>query len=186
LLQRYTKPDDLVVDPMCGSGTTIDVCKEENRKVLGFDIVPYRVVIKQADARNLPLDNEVADFVFVDSPYSDNIKYNNHPDNIGNISCENPLFFEELEKVAKEMHRILKAWKYIAWLIGDQAKKKKFVPVGFKLYSILEKYFKPVDTICVTRHSQTSNTPIWHQRARKYNFYLRGFKYLIIMQKVNT
>jgi len=61
---------------MCGSGTTIDVCKEENRKVLGFDIVPYRVDIKQADARKLPLDNEIADFVFVDSPYSDNIKYN--------------------------------------------------------------------------------------------------------------
>ena len=31
LVQRYTKPGDLVVDPMCGSGTTIDVCKEEGR-----------------------------------------------------------------------------------------------------------------------------------------------------------
>lgn len=71
-------------------------------------------------------------------------------------------------------------------LIGDQAKKKKLVPVGFKLYYILEKYFKPVDIVCVTRHSQTSNTPLWHQRARKYNFYLRGFKYLIIMQKATS
>ncbi|MBW2333471.1 MAG: class I SAM-dependent methyltransferase [Deltaproteobacteria bacterium] len=173
LIQRYTKEGDLVVDPMCGSGTTIttiDVCKEENRKVLGFDIVPYRADIKQADARKLPLDNEVADFVFIDSPYSDNIKYNDHPDNIGNISCENPLFFEKLEEVVNESYRILKPEKYISWLIGDQAKKKKFVPVGFKMYSILEKYFKPVD--------------IMHERARRYNFYLRGFKYLIIMQKV--
>jgi len=31
-----------------------------------------------------------------------------HPDNIGNISCENPRFFEELDKVTKEAHRILK------------------------------------------------------------------------------
>ena len=30
LLQRYTKEGDLVVDPMCGSGTTIDVAKELN------------------------------------------------------------------------------------------------------------------------------------------------------------
>jgi len=52
------------------------------------------------------------------------------------------------------------------------------------MYSILEKYFKPVDIVCVARHNQTSNTPIWHQRAKKYNFYLRGFKYLIIMQKI--
>ena len=51
LLQRYSKEGDLVVDPMCGSGTTVDVCKEENRKVIGFDIVPYRADIKQADAR---------------------------------------------------------------------------------------------------------------------------------------
>ena len=114
----------------------------------------------------------------------DNIKYNDHPDNIGNISCENPLFFEKLEGVVNESYRILKPEKYISWLIGDQAKKKKFVPVGFKMYSILEKYFKPVDIICVTRHNQTSNTSIWHERARRYNFYLRGFKYLIIMQKV--
>ena len=32
LITRYTQPDDLVVDPMAGSGTTIDVCKEEGRK----------------------------------------------------------------------------------------------------------------------------------------------------------
>jgi len=185
LIQRYTKENDLVVDPMCGSGTAIDVCKEENRKVLGFDIVPYRVDIKQADARKLPLNDKTVDFVFVDSPYSDNIKYNDHPDNIGKISCENPIFFEEMEKVAKEAYRILKAGKYIAWLIGDQAKKKKFVPVGCKLYFILEKYFKPVDLVCVTRHNQSSNTSIWHERAKRYNFYLRGFKYLIIMQKSN-
>ncbi|MCL4459745.1 MAG: DNA methylase [Chloroflexi bacterium] len=185
LIQRYTKEGDLVIDLMCGSGTTIDVCEEENRRCIGFDIVPYRNDIKQADARNLFLDNEIADFVFIDSPYSDNIKYNDHSDNIGNISCEDPRFFEELEGVAKEIYRILKPWKYMAWLIGDQAKKKKFVPVGFKLYSILENYFKPIDIICVSRHNQTSNTPVWHERARKYNFYLRGFKYLIIMQKVN-
>jgi len=183
LIQRYTKIGDLVVDPMCGSGTTIDVCKEENRKVIGYDIVPYRKDIIQADARRLPLNDKSIDFVFIDSPYSDNIKYNDHPDNIGNISCENSIFFRELEKVAKEIYRILKPLKYIAWLIGDQAKKKKFVSVGFKLYSILEKYFKPIDIICVTRHNQTSNTSIWHYRAKKYNFYLRGFKYLLIMKK---
>jgi len=53
------------------------------------------------------------------------------------------------------------------------------------MYSILEKYFKPIDIICVTRHNQTSNTSTWHERARKYNFYLRGFKYLTIMQRAN-
>ncbi len=183
LLQRYTVENDLVVDPMCGSGTTIDVCKEENRRVLGFDIVPYRDDIIPADARKLPLVNSIVDFIFIDSPYSNNIHYNDHPDNIGHTSCESPRFYKELEKVAQELHRILKKGKYLAWIIADQAKKEKFTPVGYKLYSILEKYFTPVDIICVTRHNQRSNTPIWHDRAKKYNFYLRGFKYLLIMKK---
>jgi len=186
LVQRYTTEGDLIIDPMCGSGTTIDVCREEKRKVIGFDIVPYRNDIKQADARNLPLDDEIADFIFIDSPYSDNIRYNKHPDNIGNISCENEDFFIELEKVAKEAHRILKPNKYIAWLIGDHWRKKSgFIPVGFKIYTILEKNFKPVDIIAVSRHNQTSNTPLWHERAKQHNFYLRGFKYLIIMQRMS-
>ena len=184
LVQRYTVEEELVVDPMCGSGTTIDVCKEENRKVLGFDIVPYRKDITQADARHLPLESSVADLIFIDSPYSDNIKYNDHKNNIGNISCVKEEFYIELEKVIIESERILKPGKHIAWLIGDHWRKKSgFIPVGFKIYSIMEKYFQPVDIIVVSTHNQTSNTPQWHERAKQYNFYLRGFKYLIIMKK---
>jgi hypothetical protein len=48
LVWRYTEPGDLVVDPMCGSGTTIDVCKEEGRRVIGYDIAPTRPDIIQS------------------------------------------------------------------------------------------------------------------------------------------
>lgn len=168
---------------MCGSGTTIDVCIEEKRQVYGFDLVSRRSDIKQADARKIPLPDNFAHLVFIDSPYSDNIKYSDNPDCIGKISCEENRFFEELEKVAIEAKRILKPNGVIAWLIGDQAKKKIFTPVGIRLYLILEKHFRPIDTVVVTRHNQTSNTPTWHYRARKYNFYLRGFKYLFILKK---
>ena len=54
------------------------------------------------------------------------------------------------------------------------------------MYYVLKKYFTPVDIVCVTRHHQTSNTKIWEYRAKKFNFYLRGFKYLIIMKKVSS
>ena len=184
LLQRYTKEGDLIVDPMCGSGTSIDVAKELNRNVIGYDIVPYRDDIIQNDARNIPLENESIDFIFIDSPYSDNVKYSDHPGDIGNISCEKEEFFLELEKVTKEIHRILKPGKVIGWLIGDHWRKKSgYISVGFKIFQILQNYFEPIDVICVTRHHQTSNTPIWHYRAKKFNFYLRGFKYLFIMKK---
>lgn len=187
LIQRYTTENDLVVDPMCGSGTTIDVCKEENRDVIGYDIMPYRHDIIQCDARKLPLEKDSVDFIFVDPPYSDNLKYNDHPKNIGKISCTKKEYFTELEKVIIEIKRVLKKKKNVAWLIGDHWRSKTgLIPVGFKFYEILSKYFMPVDIIIVRRRNQTSNTSIWHYRAKKFNFYLRGFKYLLIFKNSKT
>jgi len=183
LIWRYTEVGDLVVDPMCGSGTTLDVCKEEGRKAICYDIAPVRPDIKQNDARKIPLASDSVDLVFIDSPYGDNIRYNEHPDSIGKISSETELFYDELEKVIIESHRILKAGKVLGWLIGDQWVKKKFTPVGFNLYQRLTKYFETVDIVCIFRRGQSSHTGLWYNRARRFNFYLRGFKYLFIMRK---
>jgi DNA modification methylase len=183
LVWRYTNPGDFVVDPMCGSGTTIDVCNDEKRRVKGYDISPVRPDIVQNDARSIPLDDNSVDMIFVDSPYGDNVKYNDHLDDIGKISSETELFYTELEKVIKECHRVLKPEKVLGWLIGDQWVGGHFTPVGFKLYERLSKYFETVDTISVTRRGQTSHTGTWVNRARRFNFYLRGFKYLFVMRK---
>jgi DNA modification methylase len=187
LVKRYTTEGDLVVDPMCGSGTTIDVCKEENRRVFGYDISPTRPDIIKNDARKIPLADDSVDMVFIDSPYGDNINYSDEPLCIGKLSCENEDFYAELEKVAVEIKRVLKKDKVVGWIIGDHWRRNSgFIPVGIKLYQMLEKHFEPVDLICLTRRHQTSNTPLWKQRAIKNNFYLRGFKYLFIMKKNYT
>jgi len=183
LLQRYTKPGDLVVDPMAGSGTTIDVCKEEGRRVIGYDINPQHPEVIKNDSRHIPLGDDSVDMVFIDSPYGDNVRYSDEPEDIGLISAEDERFYEELEKVAKEIFRILKPGKVMGWLIGDQWVKRKFTPVGFKVYQMLTQFFEPVDLICVVRRGQSSHTGVWHYRAKKFNFFLRGFKYLLIMRK---
>lgn len=183
LVWRYTDPGDLVVDPMCGSGTTIDVCREEKRRVIGYDISPARPDIIQNDARKIPLDSNSVDMVFIDSPYGDNVRYSEHPDDIGHISSESEEFYNELEKVMCESFRILKEGKALGWLIGDQWVRNRFTPVGFKIYERLCKYFEPMDIVCVSRRGQYSHTGMWYNRARRLNFYLRGFKYLIIVKK---
>ncbi|RLE07829.1 DNA methylase [Candidatus Aerophobetes bacterium] len=185
MIQRYTKPGDLVVDPMAGSGTTIDVCEEEKRKVIGYDINPQHPKVIKNDSRKIPLEDNSVDMVFIDSPYGDNVNYSDDPRDIGKISAEDPKFYEELEKVAREIYRILKPGKVMGWLIGDQWVKRKFTPVGFKIYEMLmdKVGFEPIDIICVARRNQSSNTRIWHYRAKKFNFFLRGFKYLIIGKK---
>ena len=184
LIWRYTEIGALVVDPMCGSGTTIDVCKEEKREVAGLDISPpFRHDEIQSDARHIPIKDGCADMVFIDSPYGDNVRYNEHLGCICDISSETEEFYDELEKIMVESHRIMKEGKVLGWLIGDQWVKKKFTPVGLKVYERLCRHFEPLEIVCVTRRGQSSNTGVWHNRARRFNFFLRGFKYLIIVRK---
>lgn len=185
LVQRYTEPGDLVVDPMAGSGTTLDVCKEEGRMCLAYELVPPREDILQGDARCIPLPNDSVDMVFIDPPYSDNILYNDHPDNIGRLSAESEEFYDELEKVAKECHRILKPGKIFSCLIADQWIQKKFTPTGFNLFTRLCKYFEPVDIICVVYKNCACYKPYWFTNAVRYNFFVRGFRYLFIMRKAS-
>lgn len=186
LIWKYTKPGDVIVDPMCGSGTSIDVCKEEKRKAIGYDISPVRKDVIQNDARHIPLDANSVDMVFIDPPYGDNIRYNEHPDDIGMISSDSEQYYDELEKVMIESRRILKDGKILAWLIGDQWLGKRFTPVGFKTYERLCRHFKPIDIVCVARRGQSSHTEEWINRSRRLHFYLRGFKYLIIVRKAHN
>ncbi len=103
MLQRYTKPGDLVLDPMAGSGTTVDVCDEELRAVIAYDINPQHPRVQKADARHLPLDDEIIDMVFIDSPYGDNVCYSDDPADIGKISAEDPAFMRNLKKSLKSV-----------------------------------------------------------------------------------
>jgi len=184
LLMRYTKKGDLVVDPMCGSGTTIDVCKDTERKCLGYDIHPYRKDIIKADARKLPLENNKADFVFIDPPYGDNITYSDEKDCIGKLKATTSEYFVAMEQVIKEIHRILKHEHYMGLYVCDYYNKKDgFIPIGFNLFTLLTKHFTAIDIIAVVRHNKTLQMGNYHKAALDGNFFLRGFNYLFIMYK---
>ena len=184
LLQRYTNEGDLVVDPMCGSGTTLDVARDLNRRALGYDIHPYRKDIFRADARKLPLENEKADFVFIDPPYGDNVYYSDEKQCIGKLPATDETYVSAMHEVIREIHRILQPKRYMALYVCDYYNKKKgFVPVGFRLFELLSKYFVPVDIIAVVRHNKTLKMGNYRKAAEEGNFFLRGFNYLFIMQK---
>jgi len=184
LLQRYTRKNDLVVDPMCGSGTTLDVCKDLERRGQGYDIAPYRPDIARADARSLPLDTGAADFVFVDPPYSTHIDYSDEPACIGKLDAGGPEYYEAMEQVIAEMDRVLKHRRHLALYVCDSYKKKKpFCPIGMRLFAMLEKRFTPIDIVCVVRHNRTMKRRHWHTEAVAGNYFLRGFNYLFIMKK---
>jgi adenine-specific DNA-methyltransferase len=184
LLQRYTKPKDLVVDPMCGSGTTIDVARDLGRRALGYDLAPTRKDIFRADARKLPLEDGKADFVFIDPPYSDHIKYSGLPECIGELSARGEEYFNAMRAVISETRRILRPGHHMALYVSDSFQKDKpFMPIGFRLFSIMEEFYTPVDIIAVKRYNAKLNRGNWRRAAVEHNYFLRGFNYLFIMHR---
>lgn len=134
---RLTNKKDLVVDPMAGSGTTIDVCKTFNRKIKAFDLTPTRKEIIENDSRTIPMKNNSADLVFLHPPYMDMVKYSTKEYDISRQGVEG--FLESMRKVMAESHRILKPNKYACILIGDVVRKGKVIPLTRNLANICEK-----------------------------------------------
>ncbi|MCE2652410.1 MAG: site-specific DNA-methyltransferase [Planctomycetaceae bacterium] len=192
-LQRYTEPGDLVVDPMCGSGTTLDVARDTGRRALGYDLRPTRPDIFRNDARRLPLEDAKADFVFIDPPYSTHVDYSDDPRCIGKLDAAGDdggaAYYAAMTQVIEQAHRVLRPGRCMALYVSDsfrltqRAKRPVFMPIGFELFAIMRRWFTPLDIIAVVRHNQKLERGNWRRAAEEGNFYLRGFNYLFLMQK---
>jgi len=55
ILEKYTRPGDIVLDPFLGSGTTLRACRETGRIGLGFEINPdYEPIIQKRMMEKIP------------------------------------------------------------------------------------------------------------------------------------
>ncbi len=184
LVQRYTKPGDLVVDPFCGSGTTLDVAKDTGRSARGFDLAPYRPDVERADARKLPLDTGSVNLVFMDPPYGDHIRYSDETDCIGRLSAYDPAYYRAMHRAIREAARVLAPGGVLGLYVCDYFEKKHgFAPVGFQLFMSIAESLAIVDIVSVARHNKSLEMGNYRKAAEEGNFFLRGFNYLFIAQK---
>jgi len=199
LLQRYTREGDVVLDPMCGSGTTLDVCAHLKRKGVGFDLAPTRDEIVLADARALPQPDASVDFAFVDPPYSTHVRYSEDARCIGTLDAagedDGAAYYQAMDRVLSEIHRTLKNRRYAAVYVSDSWRKRRgekgggggvFMPIGFELFARMRSLFTMIDVICVVRHNAKLERSDFSKSAIEGNFFLRGFNYLLIAKKVDA
>jgi adenine-specific DNA-methyltransferase len=184
LLERYSREGDLVVDPFCGGGTTLDVARSLGRRALGYDVQPQRPDVFRADARKLPVEEGKADFVFMDPPYSTHLEYSGREECIGELDAFGTEYFEAMGKVFEEADRVLRDRRYLAVYCGDSFRKKRgFVGIGATFYGMLAQRFRPVDHVAVVRGNRKLDRPNYHRAAAEENFFLRGFNHLLIFKK---
>lgn len=183
VLHRFTKPGEKVLDPFCGSGTTLDVCKDLGRTGVGFDLAPTRPEIQKADARSLPLKKESVDCIFMDPPYADNLEYSDDPRCIGKLKADGR-YQRAMRLVFDECARVLRHDRVMAIYVCDIFKKDRgFYALGFELFDLARKHFVPHDIVCVTRHNKTLDMGNYRKAADEGNFFLRGFNYLLLMRR---
>lgn len=203
LILRYTKPGEVVVDPMVGSGTTLIECKLLGRSGIGVDIneraaaaacerlnftaagsdqAPQRVFV--GDARNLDaLSDGSADLIAIHPPYANIIRYSDPPlahdlSHIANLDA----FTHAMEDVAAEALRVVRPGKRVAILIGDTRRRGAYVPLAFRTMSaFLEAGFELREDIVKVQWN-CRDTHAWAERARAYNFHLIAHEHLFIFQ----
>lgn len=149
LILKYTKENDIVLDPFCGSGTTLIECKLLKRKGIGIDVnsealklakdrlnfkygTLYEPKLIKTNSINLKaiIPDEKIDFIFAHPPYADIINYSKDiEEDISRLSLEK--FLNQMSLFSKECFRILKKGKVCSILIGDIRKNKNVIPLGF-------------------------------------------------------
>ena len=206
LILRYSKPGDLVLDQMCGYGTTLIECKLTGRNAKGYDINPnmvqmtrknlkfdmdsniskVNIEVEPADARNLgsKVEDNSIDLIATHPPYADIIKYGDGKiegdlSNIHNIDK----FCEEMKKVASECFRVLKPKRYCGILIGNTRRKTYFTPIAYRvMQKFIDVGFKLKEDI-IKHQWNCKTTPYWSQKSKEYNFLLIMHEHLFVFEK---
>ena len=202
IIEMYSEKGDSILDPMVGAGTTLIEAKLLVRNGLGLDINPEAIKLAKVglrfkhhppskqetrvgDARDLSfLKDNSFDLVLTHPPYLNIIKYSDGKI-VGDLSNIGSLlkFCDEIERIAKELYRVLKPDKYCAILIGDTRRRKHYVPLAFNVMQrFLKVGFVLKEDIIKVQHNCKS-TKRWEWKAKRDKFYLIMHEHMFVFRK---
>ncbi len=169
LIRRYTKENDIVLEPFMGSGTTLFECEKLGRKYIGFDINPDMfeyVNGAMSDGKYKDnfyinhcnsLDSEQVDeniqnanekfktksvqFVLMHPPYMDIVKFTDDVNDMSKIDNINE-FVKKFKIICENSLKHLDKDRYFAVVIGDVYKNGEVIPLGFYCMDMIKRNFK--------------------------------------------
>lgn len=202
IILRYSKEGDTLLDPMIGGGTTAIeakilnrnlICSDINQKAIDRTLESLKFEVKNnswqkvemRDARDQSeIEDESIDLVLTHPPYANIIKYSDGEieTDLSNIHDIDE-FINEMDKVAKEMFRVLKKGKYCAILMGDTRRKKIYQPMA---YMVMQKFLNAgflLKEDVIKKQHNCKATGFWVNKSKDYNFLLIMHEHLFIFLK---
>ena len=169
LIQRYTKKNDIVLEPFMGSGTTLFECEKLNRKYIGFDINPTMLdyvnnsmidssfennfyinycnsldsfeVNQNIEKANQKFNTKSVQFVLMHPPYMDIVKFTDNENDMSKIDNINE-FVKKFKIICDNSLKYLDKDRYFAVVIGDVYKNSEVLPLGFYCMDMIKRNFK--------------------------------------------
>lgn len=135
------KEEFLLLDPMCGSGTSGDVAKQLGIQAAQYDLNPQ---LENGVGGWNALKDEVkdnADLVFLHPPYHSIIRYSGnmwgkpHPDDLSRCETYDE-FIEKLNMVIKKLFFSLRRQGFLAVLVGDIRQQGEFHSIADDMMTI--------------------------------------------------
>ena len=169
LIRRYTKKDEVLLEPFMGSGTTLFECEKLERKYIGFDINPKMIEYVNTQmsdnltyqdysinfcnsldekAVNLAVQSALkkfnqksVQFILMHPPYMDIVKFTEDENDLSQIDNINE-FVKKFKIVCENSLKYLDKNRYFAIVIGDVYKHSEVIPLGFYCMDMIKRNFK--------------------------------------------
>ncbi len=211
LMLRYTKQDELVVDPFLGSGTTLIECRRLGRHGLGVELNPAtvdharRIIEDEANPHNIvtrvtagdsrtfdfgtlvrDAGFEAVDLYLMHPPYHDIIQFTADRNDLSNAGSTDE-FLRMFGAVLDNTLPLLRKGRFVGIVIGDKYSQGEWIPLGFYCLQEAMKRGLSLKSIAVKNFDQTKGKrrqkALWRYRALVGGFYVFKHEYILILRK---
>lgn len=211
MMQRYTRAGEWVLDPFCGSGTTLIEAQRMGRNGLGVELRPDMVaharglieaernlfsteqVVALGDSSRVDLKAELerksvesVQLAILHPPYYDIIQFSENPDCLSRAT-DVTHFLQRLRAVVQNVSRVLDPGRHLVLVIGDKYAEGEWIPLGFQSMQEICNLGYTLKSIIVKNFEDTAGKrhqkELWRYRALAGGFYVFKHEYVFLFKK---